>query len=139
LPLKQGQKISGLNVVIAEGAAALQGRAIPATEGAKLPGRLRIHLIPAEIGAADDVLRYAETITTSGDAFEFKNLAPGKYLLYARLLPESESSETPSRPIAWDATERTRLRREAEAAKNQAELLPCRRVKNYPLKIKIEP
>ncbi|MCI0337509.1 MAG: carboxypeptidase-like regulatory domain-containing protein [Acidobacteria bacterium] len=136
LSLKQGEKITDLNVIIAEGAAALQGRVIPSTEEAKLPSRLRLHLIPAETASADDVLRYAETISANDGAFEFKHLAPGKYLLYARPLPENESSESPSRPAAWDAIERTRLRREAEAAKNQVELQPCQRVKSYPLKVK---
>ncbi|HKC87185.1 MAG TPA: carboxypeptidase-like regulatory domain-containing protein, partial [Blastocatellia bacterium] len=59
--VKAGEKLSGVEVVIAEGAASLNGRVVPAKEDSKLVSRLRVYLIPAEVSAADDVLRYAET------------------------------------------------------------------------------
>src|SRR5262249_39614729 len=82
--VKAGEKLSGVEVIIAEGAASLNGRIVPSNEGSKLPSRLRVHLIPAEVSAADDVLRYAETTVGSDGGFGFKHVAQGKYLLHTR-------------------------------------------------------
>jgi hypothetical protein len=132
--VKAGEKLSGVEVVIAEGAASLSGRVVPGKEGAKLPSRLRVHLIPAEVSAADDVLRYAETTVGVDGEFGFKHLAPGKYLLYARQSSEKEANSDRSRPLAWDEIERAKLRREATAAKNEIELKVCERVKDHVLR-----
>lgn len=129
LSLKSGEKLSGLTVTIAEGAAGLSGR----IDGKNLPARLRVHLVPAETEAASDVLRYFEVITRDG-AFKFGHLAPSKYWLLARAVPDDESDEKPAKPVAWDATERAKLRREAEAAKNEIVLTTCQRVKEFALK-----
>jgi len=121
-------------VVIAEGAASLNGRVVPAKEGSKLPSRLRIHLIPAEASAADEVLRYAETAVAPDGGFGFKHIAPGKYLVYARQASEKEMNNDRSRPAAWDAVERAKIRREAATAKNEIELKACERVKDHVLR-----
>ncbi|MBL8191139.1 MAG: hypothetical protein JNK38_24185, partial [Acidobacteria bacterium] len=63
---------------------------------------------------------------------EFKHLAPGKYWLLARSIPDTEKDT--QRPAAFDSTERAKLRKEAEAANQQLELLPCQRVKDHVLK-----
>jgi hypothetical protein len=62
------------------------------------------------------------------------NLAPGKYWLIARAAPDDETSDLPVTPVAWDATERAKLRREAMTAKNEIELRPCGRVIDYGLR-----
>src|SRR5262245_10586651 len=132
--LKAGEKITGVVATIAEGAAGLSGKVIPAAEGSRLPTRLRIHLIPAEARAADEVLRYAEAYTRSDGSFLLSNLAPGKYWLIARAAQDDEASDPPVAPIAWDANERAKLRRQAMAAKNEIELQPCGRLKDYVLR-----
>jgi hypothetical protein len=132
--VKAGEKLSGVEIVIAEGAASLNGRVVQAKEGSKLPSRVRVHLIPAEATSADDLLRYAETATRSDGSFEFKHIAPGKYLLHARQVAEKEASDDQRRPTAWDAVERAKLRREAAAAKSEIELQSCGRVKDYILR-----
>jgi hypothetical protein len=124
--LKQGEKRNGIELTIAEGAASLTGKVVAAREGQKLPPRLRVHLIPAESAATDDLLRYAETAMGQEDTFEFKHLAPGKYYLLSR--PATEIGN--KLPAAFDAVERAKLRREAEASKNEVELKPCGRVKD---------
>jgi hypothetical protein len=139
--IKSGEKLSGVEVLIAEGAASLRGRAIPAASIKEPPTkneatptlRLRIHLLPAEETAAGDLLRYAETIATKDGAFEFNHLAPGKYWLLAKPAPEAESIENPSRPVAWDEAERLKLRREAKASKNEIKLGRCERRKDHTL------
>jgi hypothetical protein len=131
LAVKAGEKLSGVEVVIAEGAASLNGHVVPVKEGSKLASRLRVHLIPAEVSAADDVLCYAETTAGVDGEFGFKHIAPGKYLLYARQASEKEANSDRSRPLAWDEIERAKLRREATAAKNEVELKACERVKDH--------
>jgi Carboxypeptidase regulatory-like domain len=134
IAVKAGEKLSGVEVVIAEGAASLKGRVVPEKEASKLPSRLRVHLIPSEVSAADDVLRYAETAVGADGGFGFKHIAPGKYLLHTRQSSEKEANNDRSRPLAWDAVERAKLRREATAAKNEIELKVCQRVKEHVLR-----
>jgi hypothetical protein len=55
------------------------------------------------------------------------NVAPGKYWPVARAVPDDEPSDRPPAPVAWDANERAKLRREAEALKVEIELKPCQR------------
>jgi protocatechuate 3,4-dioxygenase beta subunit len=127
IALGGGEKLTGVMMTIAEGAAELRGR----VTGQNLPSRLRVHLVPAEKEAADEVLRYAEFVTQSDGAFTFTHLAPGKYWLLARAVPDDESDEKPAKPVAWDADARLKLRREAEAANNAISLTPCQRVPDY--------
>ncbi|MGH9837051.1 MAG: MSCRAMM family protein, partial [Blastocatellia bacterium] len=134
LALKQGEKLAGVTVTVAEGAANLRGKVIAEKTGARLPEKLRAHLVPAEPNAADDVLRYVEAMVRADGSFALNNLAPGKYLLYTRQLTEKEATDGQIRPAAWDAVERAKLRREAEAAKNEIELQPCQRVKDHVLR-----
>ncbi|MDX2041519.1 MAG: carboxypeptidase-like regulatory domain-containing protein [Acidobacteriota bacterium] len=131
ITLKAGEKLTGLEITLAEGAASLSGRVTP-KPGGNLPSRLRVYLVPAETTAADDLLRYREVQIEKNGSFEFKHLAPGKYLMLARSSSDTESNS--QRPAAFDSTERTKLRKEAEAANQQLELLPCQRVKDHVLK-----
>jgi hypothetical protein len=132
--VKPGEKLSGVEVTVAEDAATLNGRVVPSKDGVRLPSSLRAHLIPAEAKGEDDVLRYAEADVRGDGSFEFKHVAPGKYLLLARQVAEKEAGEEQASPAAWDAAERAKLRREAMAAKNEIELQPRARVKDYALK-----
>jgi hypothetical protein len=120
-------------MTVAEGAALLVGRVIPA-EGAQLPTILRVHLVPAEPASADDALRYAETAVDSNGSFGMRHLAPGRYWLLARPAPDEESSKASPRPAAWSAESRAKLWREARAAKVEIELQACQRVMDYVLR-----
>jgi hypothetical protein len=128
IALKAGEKIAGVTVTVADGAAAVSGKVSPAKEGSRLPARLRVHLVPAEAAAAGDVLRYAEAFARSDGSFSLSNIAPGKYWLVARAAPDDEPSDGLPPPAAWDAVERAKLRKEAEAMKVEIELKPCQRV-----------
>jgi len=131
LELKSGERMTGLIVTIADGAASLRGRLEAENESSRLPARMVVHLVPAEQAAADDVLRYAEVPVGRNGVFEFKNIAPGKYRLLHRAAP-NESNGGP--PTAWDANERAKLRKEAEAMKVEIELKPCQRVTDQVVK-----
>jgi hypothetical protein len=126
--LKSGEHASGITVTIAEGAASLRGHVTPEKEGTRLPAKLVIHLVPAEPTSADNVLRYAEVIAERDGVFEFNNVAPGKYRLTVRPAPYDEPADRPFAAIAWDANERAKLRKDAEAMKIEVELKHCQRV-----------
>jgi hypothetical protein len=95
---------------------------------------MRVYLVPAEEGAADLTLRYAETIAQSDGAFKFAGVAPGRYHLVARPLDEEESLEAESKPIFWEAGGRAGLRFEGEALGNAVELRGCQRATGYVLR-----
>jgi hypothetical protein len=134
IAVKAGERLTGVIVTIAEGAASLSGRVVAQAEGAQLPSRLRIHLVPAETAATDEVARYRETLAGGDRTFTFKNLPPGRYWLLARAVSTEDVIDRESLPLAWENTERAKLRKEAEAKKVEVELKPCQRETNYTLK-----
>jgi uncharacterized GH25 family protein len=130
--LKPGENRADVILTIADGAVSVTGRVTPDKNQA-VPARLRVYLIPAEKEAADDVLRYAEQKTKDG-SFTFPNLAPGKYWLLARKVPDDEADQKRVNPTAWDITTRKTLRAEAEAVNQAIELKSCQRAKDFSLK-----
>jgi hypothetical protein len=134
LTLQPGERKTGLVVTVAEGAAFLSGKVISSTEGASLPPRLRVYLVPAEPASADDALRYAEAEMEGNGRFAVSHLAPGRYYLLARAALSDGSSEAPPRPAVWSAENRAKLLREARAAKAEVELKACQRAMDYALR-----
>ncbi len=133
ITLKSGEKVSGLAITVAEGAAGLKGKITTPANG-KLPAQLRVHLLPAESESKDEVLRFAETKAEEDGSFAFANLARGKYLLAIRPIPETEASDKPPNPLAWNVAERAKLRKEAETASQSVELKPCQRLNDFALR-----
>lgn len=133
LAVKRGERASGINITVAQGAASLRGRAAPQAEGTPLPSNLRVYLVPVERERADDILRYAETNLAADGSFAFNSLAPGRYLLALRPIAPQTDITQPPRMLAWDEEGRRALRREAEAANNALELKPCQQLKDYTL------
>lgn len=133
LTLKAGERLNGVLVAVAEGAAALAGKLVKA--GVTVPTvPMRVHLIPVERERAEDVLRYAEAQTGSDGTFRFRNLAPGKYWILTEAAPkEALPSEA---PLALDTAARLRLRRAAETANQVLELQSCQRLSKYELQLK---
>jgi hypothetical protein len=134
LEIKSGDKVTGVTVKVADGAAGLRGKVDAGKEGASLPSRLRVHLAPVDAALANEVLRYAEVLMNNDGSFAFSNLAPGKYWLLARPVPDDEPVDRPPRPLSWDSAERARLRMEAEKKKIEVELKPCQRLKDFSFK-----
>jgi hypothetical protein len=127
LNLKSGDKITGLLVKVAEGAAAVKGQ-VKADD--TLPALLRVYLVPVEKEHADDVLRYSFTGINTDGAFSFGHLAPGKYWLMTRVEIDDAQKKI------LDTAERAKLRREAEAANVVVELQACQKLANYELQLK---
>ncbi|MCI0660748.1 MAG: carboxypeptidase-like regulatory domain-containing protein [Acidobacteria bacterium] len=134
LELKSGDTVTGIKITIATGAAGLRGKVIAEKEGASLPSRLRVHLVPVESALANDALRYSEVLMNNDGTFAFTNLAPGKYWLLTRPVPNDEPVDRPPRPPAWDNTERAKLRLEAETKKVEFEPKPCQRLSDITIK-----
>lgn len=132
--MSSGQHAVDLTVTITEGASGLRGKVVAASEGATLPSRLRVHLVPAEADSVDAVLRYAEVAVDNSGLFSITNLAPGRYFLLTRAVSDEEFMQRDVRPVAWDLTSRAKLRRDAEAANVNVALQRCQRVADYSLK-----
>jgi hypothetical protein len=136
--IKSGQQVGGVSIIVGQDAASLRGRVTATPEGTAFPADLHVHLVPADREQANDVLRYGETTITSDGSFAFSNIAPGRYLILARIEPSAETPDTSPRSSAWDPATRTKLRQEAEAAKVVVDLKPCERLKDYALPLRVE-
>ena len=129
--VRSSERISGLKITLAEGAASLTGQ-VALAEGEAVPEKLSVYLVPAEKESSEDVLRFYATEVNPEGKITLNNLAPGRYWLLSR--PALEGGLTKLR--LPDATEvRSNLRREAEAGKIEIELKPCQNVADYRLKL----
>ncbi len=133
--LKSGERVSGINITLAEGAASLRGM-IKLAPGESVPPKLTVHLVPAEKENAEDVLRLFAARLNADGMFAFNNLPPGNYWVVARTAGENEW--TSDAKVRLPETEiRTRIRRAAEAAKTRVEFKPCQNVSDYQLPIAV--
>lgn len=135
LSLQSGQRVEGLSVFVAAGAARIGGRVISAKEDEPLPADLHLHLVPAEPASSGEVLRFYETPVQPDGTFAISNVAPGHYRVVTRVkAPEVSLDEmSTSRPVAWDAAARAKLIKDAESANLSIELKPCQRIDDYVL------
>ena len=133
--LKSGERLNPFVIMVGQDAAGLRGR-VAMPQASAIPPGLRVHLVPEERERADNLLRYSETLVNADGSFAFTNLAPGRYSVFARLDPVSESRSTPQRPLAWDPAARAKLRRDGAAANTIVELKPCQRLVDYTLALK---
>ena len=128
LALRSGERVSGLTVTIAEGAASFRGR-VTAAEGQSLPANLRVYLVPAEKDSVGDVLRFFETLPDTAGSFAMGNIAPGHYWMIERAADESEPKTV--KPIRQDSALRSQVLKEAEKTRNEIQLQPCQRIVDY--------
>src|SRR5947209_8423019 len=132
--LKFGSRVAGVNFALAEGAATLRGR-VAVSENEKPPQRLFAYLVPAEKDQGENLLRYFVTTTNDDGSFTLDNIPPGLYWILTRSNVESESQVASRLRLPEGAEERTRLRRDDEAAKSSLELKPCQNVNDYQLQL----
>ncbi|MBC8029945.1 MAG: carboxypeptidase regulatory-like domain-containing protein [Pyrinomonadaceae bacterium] len=138
LSLKSGERVSGLIVTLAEGAASLRGT-IKLAPGEKVPPKLYVHLVPGEKENADDVLRVFAAPVNADGTFALNNLAPGSYWALARIAGENESLLDLRVRLAEEGELRLQIRRAAEVAKTVVEFKPCQNITDYQLPITIAP
>ena len=131
ITLKSGERVSGLNITITEGAASVRSRVI-VSEGQSLPAGMRIFLVPAEKDSAENVLRFFDARPESDGSFVITNIAPGRYWLLGRVADESDPSKV--KRIRQNSTLRLQVLKEAESLKNEITLQPCQRLTDYDLR-----
>ncbi len=136
ITLKSGERASGLNVTITEGAAGLRGH-ISVAEGQRAPNGLRVYLVPAERESGESVLRFFETAADADASFAIGNIAPGRYWIIARVADDPDPAKT--KPIRQDTALRTRVLSEAEALKKEISFKPCERTTDYELLYALAP
>lgn len=126
--LKSGDHITDLRISLAEGAASLRGQVIFA-EGANLPDKVTVYLIPSKQEEREDGLRFFAAEAEPDGAFLVSNVAPGSYWVIA--IPASDALLTPgniSLPSSSDL--RKELRQAAAKVNFEVELKPCKESEN---------
>jgi len=132
--VKPGDRLSGLTVTLAQGAASLSGE-IVAGEGETVPEQRVVYLVPVEREKADDVLRFYAAPVDADEEVEFNNIAPGRYWILVQPAIEGPESPLIKFRLPDEAETRLKLRRAAEAAKTEVELKPCQNVTDFRMRL----
>ena len=94
------------------------------------------YLVPAEPEKAQDVLRFFASQVVADGTFALNNLPPGRYWTIATPAQENEVNILSKLRLPDETEARTKLRRDAEAAKTEIEFKPCQNVADYQLPFK---
>ena len=132
LNLKTGERVFGVTISLAEGAASLRGT-IKLEAGQTVPARLYVHLVPSEKERLDDVLRVFAARVNADGTFALNNLPPGRYWAVARVAQESETDMSARVRMPDEGELRTQIKRAAEAGKAAVAFQPCQNVTDYQL------
>jgi hypothetical protein len=132
--VKSGDRVTGLTITLAEGAASVRGQ-LTVDQDKKLEPGLSIYLTPSERDKAEDPLRYFTQQVSDDGTFLLTSIPPGHYWLIAQ--PSSQDSPTTTEKLRLpDALDmRTKIRRAAESAKVEVELKPCQNLTDYKIKL----
>ncbi|HKB65684.1 MAG TPA: carboxypeptidase-like regulatory domain-containing protein [Pyrinomonadaceae bacterium] len=134
--LKFGERVNGVTITLAAGAASLRG-VVKQPAGESLPLRLHLYLVPVEKENAEDVLRFFTTAVQVDGKFAFNNLPPGRYWAVARKAADTDPHADATLRALEEGDTRLKLRRAAEADKNEVEFKPCQNVVDYQLPFKL--
>jgi hypothetical protein len=132
--VKSGDRLTGLTITLAEGAASIHGQ-LTVDQDKKLEPGLSIYLTPSERDKAEDPLRYFTQQVSDDGTFLLTSIPPGHYWLIAQ--PSSQDSPITTEKLRLpDALDmRTKIRRAAESAKVEVELKPCQNLTDYKIKL----
>jgi hypothetical protein len=133
--VRMGERLTGLTVTFAEGAASLRGK-VEAGEGKKLPSRLFVYLAPVEPNKAEDIVQYFASLAAEDGGFALMNLPPGRYWLTVAPASESDSNMMSKLRLPDETELRAKIRRDGEVSKLQIELKPCQNISDYQLAFK---
>jgi Carboxypeptidase regulatory-like domain len=132
--LKAGDRLSGLTITLAQGAASLQGQ-LALNEGETQPEGTFVYLVPAEHEKASDVLRFFAAGVNADGKVAINNIAPGRYWMLVKSDTAAASVTKLRSPDQADF--RAKLRQDAEAAKKEIELKPCQNVDGFQIPLKV--
>ena len=132
--VKSGDRLIGLTITLAGGAASIRGQ-LTVDQDKKLEPGLNIYFTPSERDKAEDPLRYFTQQVSDDGTFLLTSIPPGHYWLIAQ--PSSQDSPTTTEKLRLpDALDmRTKIRRAAESAKVEVELKPCQNLTDYKIKL----
>jgi hypothetical protein len=136
IDVKTGERVAGVTITLAEGAASLRG-SIQLPEGDKIPPLLSLYLVPAEKDKNNDELRFFSVPIGEDASFAIGNLPPGRYWLLTRINADYTARMVPSLRSPEQAPARAKLSAEAEAAHTEIELMPCQNATDYRLPLKL--
>ncbi len=125
--VKSGERITGLTITLAEGAASLRGK-VTVPESSTLPTNLFAYLVPAEREKAYDVLRFFATEVASDGTFAINAIPPGRYWSIAQAVVDKEAPSMTKLRLPDAAETRQRISREATILKLETEFKPCQNV-----------
>ena len=132
--VKTGDRLSGLTVTLAQGAATLRGQLV--SEKQQAPEKLFVYLVPSEREKAEAVLRYYAAPVSPDGKIVLHNIAPGRYWVVAQTFNEDAATPLTKLRLPQETATRTRLRRDAEVAKTEIELKPCQNINDFQLPFK---
>ena len=129
--VKPGDRLAGLTVTLAQGAATLRGQLV--SEGNQVPEKLFVYLVPSEREKAETVLRYYAAPVSPDGKIALHNIAPGRYWIVAQTFTDDAVTPLTRLRLPHETATRARLRRDAESAKTEIELKPCQNVTDFQL------
>ena len=133
--IKNGARLSGLTVTLAQGAASFRGQLVfdPAENR---PVEWFAYLVPAEAEHANNSLRfYGGTVSPEGK-IQLVNLAPGRYWVLVQPANDDALSAFPQFRNPDETETRVRLRRAAAELKTEIELKPCQDIGDFKIPVK---
>ncbi|HEV2835700.1 MAG TPA: hypothetical protein VGW58_10305, partial [Pyrinomonadaceae bacterium] len=133
--IKPGDRLSGLTVTLAQGAASLRGQ-LSLGEGEQVPERLFVYLAPVERERADELLRFYAAAVAPDGKIALNNVAPGRYWILPQVYGDDAVAPITKLRLPHETETRAKLRREAEAAKTEIEFKPCQNITDYQLPLK---
>jgi hypothetical protein len=135
--IKSGDRLSGLSVRLAQGAASFNGQLV-FDSAESPPEKLFVYLVPVEPEYAGNSLRfYGGTVSPEGK-IQLVNLAPGRYWVLVQPAVDDASSAFPQFRIPDETETRAKLRRRAEELKTEIELKPCRELSDFKIIVKTQ-
>jgi hypothetical protein len=133
--VRAGDRLSGLAVTFAAGAASLRGQ-LDLAKGEKLPPRLFVYLVPAERENSENVVRYTAVLASDDASFVFGNLAPGRYWIVADAAGASDTNIVSKLRLPDENDFRARLLHAGQTANHEVELKPCQNLADFHLQLK---
>jgi hypothetical protein len=123
-----GERVSNINITLADGAATLKGR-VTLQKGEQLPARLRLYLVPAEKESSEDLLRFFEVGVQRDGTFSIGNITPGRYLAVSR--PAEDVDATAIKSVKRDTAFRSDILKAATTLNRPVTFKPCEQNGEY--------
>jgi carboxypeptidase family protein len=132
--IKSGDRLSGLTVTLAQGAASFRARVV-FDSAENRPESWFAYLVPAEPEHANNSLRFYGGPVSPEGKVQLVNLAPGRYWV---LVQPVIDSAIPQFRIPDETDTRAKLRRDAEELKTEIELKPCQDLSDFKITVKTQ-